>query len=82
MALRTLIPDEKERLNLKEHSRYVAINPDNYNSVTEKNLVKTSLMRKSVSRSNYSDGFLSDRDTDSIKSSSSDDKEVQSESIH
>ena len=73
MALRNLIPDEKERLNLKEHSRYVAINPDNHDS---NNLVLTKLMRVTTSRRNYSDGFLSDRDTDSIKSSSSDDKEV------
>ena len=73
MALRNLIPDEKERLHLKEHSRYVAINPDNHDS---NNLVLTKLMRVTTSRRNYSDGFLSDRDTDSIKSSSSDDKEV------
>ena len=27
-AVRTLIPNEKERLILKEKSRYIAINPD------------------------------------------------------
>jgi len=63
-----LIPNEKERLNLKERSRYIAINPDN--DIEEEmrlSAIKVNQMRrKSIARMNFSDGFVSDRDSDSI----------------
>ena len=80
-ALRKLIPNEKERLNLKERSRYIAINPDN-DIEQEQRLFAIKVLqmrRKSIARMNFSDGFVSDRDSDSIDNAASNPKIMKPE---
>ena len=68
-------------MNLKERSRYIAINPDNdIEDIQRLSAIKVIQMRrKSIARMNFSDGFVSDRDSDSIDNAASNPKIMKPE---
>ena len=69
-ALRYLLP-EKQRLDFKERSRYIAIDPDeDAKSQSMKAAIALQAKRaKSIRRLDFSDGFFSSDDDDEMEQS-------------
>ena len=66
-AIRYLLP-ERQRLDFKERSRYISIDPDPDEKKEEKKSFAMMAKRMaSIRRHNFSDGFFSSQDEDAAK---------------